>query len=41
MTPQENKTIVQRYLETAWNKKDPTIDRQVIETYRYGAACTA
>ena len=25
MSPEENKVIVRHYLETAWNKKDPTI----------------
>lgn len=30
MSPEENKAIVRRYLETAWNKKDPTIVDELV-----------
>lgn len=30
MTPEENKAIVQRYLETAWNKRDVTIVDELV-----------
>jgi steroid delta-isomerase-like uncharacterized protein len=30
MSPDENKTIVRRYLETAWNKKDSTIVDELV-----------
>lgn len=30
MSPEENKVIVRRYLETAWNKKDPTIIDELV-----------
>lgn len=30
MSPEENKAIVRRYLETAWNKRDPTIVDELV-----------
>ncbi len=39
MSPEENKALVRRYLETAWNKKDPTIvDELVAEDFAQHAA---